>query len=96
MRGTSASRPSASRAQLVVRRLQVDRLLDRGVRVIGDDDHRVLVEEALGSAAGVEEALELAVGGGDRGHLRVGPVAVGMRVVVGQREQQEVEEVLLD
>ena len=37
---------------------------------------QLLVEELLGPASGVEEALELAVGGRDRGHLRVGPVAM--------------------
>jgi hypothetical protein len=64
--------------------------------VVGDDDHRVLVEEAVGPAAGVHHALDLAVGLGDRGHLGVRAVLVRVRVVVGQRQQQEVEEVVLD
>ena len=51
---------------------------------------------ASGAAGGVHHPLELAVGGGERGHLRVRAVLVGVRVVVGQREQQEVEEVVLD
>ena len=47
-------------------------------------------------AAGVHEPLQLAVGGGDRGDLRVRPVAVREGVVVGQREEHEVEQVVLD
>ena len=39
---------------------------------------------------------DLAVGGGDRVDLRERPVLVRVRVVVGQREQQEVEQVVLD
>jgi hypothetical protein len=78
------------------RALQVDRLLDRRVRVVGHHDHRVLVEEAVGAAAGMEDTLELAVGGGDRVDLRVRAVAVRVGVVVGQRQQQEVEQVVLD
>ena len=64
--------------------------------MIGDDDHRVVVQKAVDPAAGVEQPLELAVGRGDRRDLRVGPELVGVVVVVGQREQQEVEQVVLD
>ena len=46
--------------------------------------------------AGVHDPLELPVGGRDRRDLRVRAVLVGVRVVVGQRQQQEVEEVVLD
>ena len=58
-------------------------------------DHRVLVQELVRTAGGVHQTLDLAVGGRDRGHLRVRAVAVRVGVVVGQREQHEVEQVVL-
>ena len=68
-----------------------------GVRVVGDDDHRVLVEERVDAAAGVAHRAR---SGGRRAaidvDLRVRAVLVRVRVVVGQRQQQEVEEVVLD
>ena len=48
---------------------------------------------ASGPPAGVHDPLDLAVGRRDRGDLRERAVLVRVRVVVGQREQQEVEEV---
>jgi hypothetical protein len=45
---------------------------------------------------GVHQPLDLPVGRGQRVDLRVRPVLVRVRVVVGQREQQEVEQVVLD
>jgi len=56
----------------------------------------VLFQELLGSAAGVHQALELPVGGGDRCHLGVRAVAVRERIVVGEREQHEVEQIVPD
>jgi hypothetical protein len=53
-----------------------------------------LGEELIGAAGGLEQARELAVGLGDRGDLRVGAELVRVVVVVGQREQQEVEQVV--
>ena len=47
-------------------------------------------------AGGVHHARELQVGLGDRLHLGVGAVLVRVPVVVGEREQQEVEQVVLD
>ena len=64
--------------------------------MVGADDHRVFGEERLRAAGGVHQTLDLAVGGGDRGDLGVGSVAVRPGVVVGQREQQEVEQVVLN
>ena len=46
--------------------------------------------------AAFDHARELQVGLGDRLHLRVGTVLVRVPVVVGQRQQQEVEQVVLD
>jgi hypothetical protein len=66
------------------------------VRVVGDDDHRVLGKEAVRSTAGREQHRELAVGLGQRVDLSLGPVAVRVVVVVGQRQQQEVEQVMRD
>ena len=60
------------------------------------DDHRVVLEERVGPAGRVHQPLDLAVGGRDRVDLGERPVLVRVRVVVGQREQQEVEQVVLD
>ncbi len=51
---------------------------------------------SLDAAGGVHHARELQVGLGDRLDLRVGPVLVRVPVVVRQRQQQEVEQVVLD
>ena len=75
---------------------QVDPRLDGGLRVVRHHDHRVLLEERLGSARHVHDPLEGAVGLRDRAHLAVRADLVRVRVVVGQREQEEVEEVVLD
>ncbi len=56
----------------------------------------MVLEELVRAAGGVHQALDLLVGVGDRGHLRERPVLVRVGVVVGQREQQEVEQVVLD
>ena len=64
------------------------------MRVIGDDDHRVVAQERVLTSRRVEEAAELAVGLRDRPDLRVGPELVRVVVVVGQRQQQEVEEIV--
>ncbi len=77
-------------------RVEPDPLLDRRLRVVGGDDHGVLVEERVRAAGRVHEALELPVGRRDRGHLGVRPVLVRPGVVVGKREQHEVEQVVLD
>ena len=45
---------------------------------------------------GLHHPRELQVGGGDRGQLAVGAVLVRVPVVVGQGQQQEVEQVVLD
>jgi hypothetical protein len=74
---------------------QRDRLLHRRVRVIGDDDDRVVLEEGVDPSGGVGQALELPVRDRDRNDLRMRPVLVGVGVVVGQRQKEEVEEVLL-
>ena len=63
--------------------------------MVGHHDHRVLLEERVDAAGHVHDALERAVGHGDRGHLRVGAALVRVGVVVGQREEHEVEEVVL-
>ena len=51
---------------------------------------------ASGPPDGVHDPLDLPVGRRDRRDLRVRAVLVGVRVVVREREQQEVEEVVLD
>ena len=52
--------------EAVERLEEVDLALDLGLRVVGADDHRVVLEERLGPAGGVHQALDLLVGGGDR------------------------------
>jgi len=59
-------------------------------------DHGVVLEEGVGAPRGVGDSLEGAVGRGDRGDLRERPALVRVGVVVGQREQQEVEQVVLN
>ena len=75
---------------------EVHARLDRRLGVVGHHDHRVIVEERVDPAGHVHDALQRAVGLGDRDHLPFRARLVGVRVVVGQREQQEVEEVVLD
>ena len=82
--------------EAVERLEQVDLGLHLRLRVVRADDHRVLLEERLGPARGVHQALDLLVGRRDRGDLGERAVLVRVRVVVGQRQQQEVEQVLLD
>ena len=50
-----------------------DRALDERVRVVGDDDDRVLGEEAIDAATGLEQPPDLAVGLGQRVELALGP-----------------------
>ena len=59
--------------------------------MVGGHDDGVPREELLGAARGVHQTLELTVRRRDRGHLGVGAVAVGEGIVVGERQQQEVE-----
>ena len=54
------------------------------------------LEERVHPAVGVDELLERVVGERDRGRALLGPVAVGVVVGVGEREEQEVVEVVLD
>ena len=82
--------------EVAKRRLELDPPLDQGMRVVGDDHQRVGVQERVDPARGVGHALDLAIGSRDRGDLRIGAEAVGVGVVVGQREQQEVAEVVLE
>ena len=66
------------------------------LRVVGHDDDTVRLEERLDAAVGVDELREGVVGEGDRLLRLPRPVAVGEVVVVGEREEHEVVEVLLD
>ncbi len=75
---------------------QRDRRRHGRLRVIGHHDHRVLGQERLDAAGGVHHARELNVGQRDRAHLSLRTRAVGVPIVVGQRQQQEVEQVVLD
>ncbi len=53
-------------------------------------------EELVDAAGGLADARELQVGLRDRLQLRLGTALVRVPVVVGQRQQQEVEQVVLD
>ena len=90
------ARPRRRDREVGERQVEADPLLDRRLRVVRADHDRVLGEELVGAAAGVEQPLELTIGRRQRGHLGMRPVAVRPRVVVGQREQHEVEQVVLD
>ena len=57
---------------------------------------RVAVEEVVEAAGRLDQFAEAVVGLGDRLDARLRPVAVRVVVVVGQREEQEVEAVGLD
>ena len=83
-------RPLAAE-QLGQRQAAVDRRSGRGRR------RRISAWSARKSSsppAASTSLREAVVGLGDRLDARLGPVAVGVVVVVGQREEQEVEEVL--
>ncbi len=69
---------------------------DRRLRVVGHRDHRVLGQKLLDPTGRGEDTGELEIGLGDRLDLRVGAVFVRVPVVVREREQQEVEQVVLD
>ena len=69
--------------------------VDVGLGVVGDQDHRVLGEEGVDPARLLDQRGEAFVGLGDRLDRGLGPVAVRVVVVVGQREEEEVEAVLL-
>ena len=56
----------------------------------------MVLEEGVHAARHVHDPLERAVGLGDRAHLAVGSDLVRVGVVVRQREEQEVEQVVLD
>jgi hypothetical protein len=64
--------------------------------MIGADDHRVVLEERVRPSGRVHQPLDLLVGGDERRDLGVRAVLVRVRVVVGKRQQQEVEEVVFD
>ncbi len=67
-----------------------------GLGVVGDHDHRVGLEERVHPAARVDQLAQAAVGVGDRGGRRVRAPAVGVVVVVGEAEEEEVVGVLGD
>ena len=75
---------------------QFVRLGDQSLGVVGDHDHRVCVEEAVHTAARLDQLAEAAVGVGDRGRGCVRAPAVGVVVVVGEAEEEEVVRVVLD
>ena len=66
--------------------------LDRGLRVVGHQDQRVVGEKAVEAAGRLDQLRRSAVGLLDRVGGRLRPVAVGVVVVVGEREEQEVIE----
>jgi hypothetical protein len=86
----------AEHAQLGELVLKRDRALHERLRVVGHRDHRVLFQESVDPTTGIEYAGELQIGLGDRPQLPLGPVLVGVPVVVGQAQQQEIEQVVLD
>ena len=83
-------------AEVGERAEQVDLLLHARLRMVRADDHRVVLEERVEPAGRRHQPLELAVGLRQRVDLRERPVLVRVRVVVGEREEQEVEQVVLD
>ena len=64
----------------------------RGLGVVGEQDQRVIGEEAVEATGRLDELREGRVGALDRVDGRRRPVAVRVGVVVGQREEQEVVE----
>ena len=64
--------------------------------MIGHHDHGVLLQEPVHPTARVHHALQLGIGERDRVHLTIRARAVRVPVVVGQRQQHEVEQVMLD
>ncbi len=67
-----------------------------GLRVVGDQDQRVPLEEAVDAAPRLDQRRHALVGAGDRLDRRFRPVAVRVVVVVGEREEHEVERVVAD
>ena len=65
--------------------------VDRSLGVVGKQNQGVLREEGIEAAGRFDELREAVVSLGDRLQARLGPVPVGVVVVVGQREQEEVE-----
>ena len=83
-------------AEAVERAEQIDLVLDLRLRVVRADDDGVLLEERVGPpAASIRRSICWSAAASDV-DLRVRPVLVRVRVVVGQRQQQEVEQVVLD
>ncbi len=91
-----AGSPGASTRMSLSTSARLIPVLDGRLRVVRHDDHRVLLEERLGAAGHVHDPLERAVRLGDRAHLAVRADLVRVGVVVRQREEQEVEQVVLD
>ena len=92
-----SSAPGREHRPVGERVAEVDAPLDLGVGVVGDDDHRVLVEERAGPAGRVHHPLEL------RGRrwrststCACGPCLWECVSLSGSEQQQEVEEVVLD
>ncbi len=69
--------------------------LDRVLGMVGHHDHRMVVEKGLRAAAGVHQPVERAIGLGYRMGLLGRARTMRVGVVVGQREEQEVEQVVL-
>ena len=89
-------RPRREHAQVAERRLEAQAILYGGLGVVGHDDDGVVLEKRVDASGDVHDALERPIGHGDRGHLRVGAAAVRVGVIVRQREEHEVEEVVLN
>ncbi len=64
--------------------------------MVGHHHHRMRLQETLDATRRRHHPCELLVGERERAQLPLGAVLVGVPVVVGQREQQEVEQVVLD
>ena len=96
LRVLAAAARGRQHAEVGERAEQVDLLLHARLRVVRADDHRVVLEERVEPAGRRHQPLELAVGLRQRVDLRERPVLVRVRVVVGEREEQEVEQVVLD
>ncbi len=88
--------PRAQDLELPQRARQVDRVSHQGLRVVGHRDHRVLLQEGLDAAGGLHHTRQLQVRARQRLHLALRTVLVRVPVVVRQRQQHEVAEVVLD